>query len=365
MKKTLLALLLAFSLALSALSFAGCDKASDSDEKNVENEQNDQAQNGDKGDPNDPDAHIHSDENDDGSCDSCYESVIVVLDFYAINDLHGKFCDTDTQPGVDNLATYLKTRADYDDNVILLSSGDMWQGAAESNLTNGLILTEWMNELDFVSMTLGNHEYDWGEDAIKKNLEVAEFPFLAINVYDKSTGRLADYCTPSVMVERDGLQIGIIGAIGDCYSSISSDQVTNVEFKVGGQLTALVKAESKRLKEQGADLIVYSLHDGYDKANSSASAISSSKLGSYYDAGLSSEYVDVVFEGHTHQKYIYYDNYGVYHLQGGGENKGITHAELKVNSANGKKSLTQAEVVNSSTYSASATDSATDALEEK
>ncbi|MBO7303255.1 MAG: hypothetical protein J6U68_03615, partial [Clostridia bacterium] len=208
MKKTLLALLLAFSLALSALSFAGCDKASDSDEKNVENEQNDQAQNGDKGDPNDPDAHIHSDENDDGSCDSCYESVIVVLDFYAINDLHGKFCDTDTQPGVDNLATYLKTRADYDDNVILLSSGDMWQGAAESNLTNGLILTEWMNELDFVSMTLGNHEYDWGEDAIKKNLEVAEFPFLAINVYDKSTGRLADYCTPSVMVERDGLQIG-------------------------------------------------------------------------------------------------------------------------------------------------------------
>ena len=313
----------------------------------------------------DPNAHRHTDANDDGSCDTCYESVIVIIDFYAINDLHGKFCDTDTQPGVDNLASYLKSRYDIDDNVIIFSSGDMWQGAAESNLTNGIILTEWMNELDFVSMTLGNHEYDWGEDAIRENLAVAEFPFLAINIYSKSTGKLADYCTPSVMVECDGLQIGIIGAIGDCYSSISADQVSDVEFKVGSQLTALVKAESERLRAAGADLIVYSLHDGYGSSNSSAGSISSSKLSSYYDDALSSGYVDVVFEAHTHQKYVYYDNYGVYHVQGGGENKGITHVEFKINSANGNKSLNQAEVVSSSVYSSYEADFATDALEEK
>ena len=315
--------------------------------------------------PDNSENHSHTDINDDGSCDTCYASVIVILDFYAINDLHGKFCDTDSQPGVDNLATYLKTRYEYDDNVIIFSSGDMWQGAAESNLTNGLILTEWMNELNFVSMTLGNHEFDWGEDAIRENLAVAEFPFLAINIYDKTTGKLADYCTPSIMIECDGLQIGIIGAIGDCYSSISADQVTNVEFKVGSQLTALVKAESEKLKAAGADLIIYSIHDGYGTGNSSAGSISSSNLSSYYDTALSSGYVDVVFEAHTHQKYVYYDSYGIYHLQGGGENKGITHVEFKVNSANGNKSLNQAEFVSSSTYSSYASDPATDALEQK
>ena len=312
-----------------------------------------------------PGAHTHTDTNDDGSCDSCYESVIVIIDFYVVNDLHGKFCDTDTQPGVDNLATYLKTRPNYDDNVIIFSSGDMWQGAAESNLTNGLILTEWMNELDFVSMTLGNHEYDWGEDAIRQNLAVAEFPFLAINIYDTTTGKLADYCTPSIMVECDGLQIGIIGAIGDCYSSISSDQVQNVEFKVGSELTALVKAESNRLRAQGADLIVYSIHDGYGSSNSSAGSISSSNLSSYYDSALSNGYVDVVFEGHTHQKYVYYDTYGVYHVQGGGENKGISHVEFSLNSANGNKKLNQAEVVASSVYSSYAEDPGTEAIEDK
>ena len=312
-----------------------------------------------------PSTHAHIDIDNNGSCDSCYESVIVIIDFYVVNDLHGKFCDTDTQPGVDNLATYLKSRDDYDDNVIIFSSGDMWQGAAESNLTNGLILTEWMNELDFVSMTLGNHEYDWGEDAIRQNLAVAEFPFLAINIYDKTTGKLADYCTPSIIVECDGLQIGIIGAIGDCYSSISSDQVQNVEFKVGSELTALVKAESDRLRAQGVDLIIYSLHDGYGSSNSSAGSISSSNLSSYYDTALSNGYVDVVFEGHTHQKYVYYDNYGVYHVQGGGENKGITHVEFSINSANGNKSLTEAEVVASSVYSSYAEDPGTEAIEDK
>ena len=309
--------------------------------------------------------HNHTDANNDDECDTCFESVLVVLDFYVINDLHGKFCDTDSQPGVDNLATYLKDRQNYDDNVIIFSSGDMWQGAAESNLTNGLILTEWMNELNFVSMTLGNHEYDWGEDAIRENLAVAEFPFLAINIYDKTTGKLADYCTPSVVVECDGIKVGIIGAIGDCYSSISSDMVSNVEFKVGSELTALVKAESNRLRAEGVDLIVYSLHDGYGSSSSSVGSVSSSGISSYYDTALSNGYVDVVFEGHTHQSYTLYDNYDVYHMQGGGENKGITHVEISLNFVNGTKKVSEAEVVKNSTYSIYAEDDATEAIEDK
>ena len=36
----------------------------------------------------------------------------------------------------------------------------------------------WMNLLGFEAMTLGNHEFDWGEDAIRDNLACAEFPFL-------------------------------------------------------------------------------------------------------------------------------------------------------------------------------------------
>ena len=307
----------------------------------------------------------HIDSNDDGSCDLCLESVLVIIDFYVVNDLHGKFCDTDTQPGVDELGTYFELMGESDDNVVILSSGDMWQGTAESNLTGGLLVTEWMNELDFVSMTIGNHEYDWGEDAIRNNLAVAEFPFLAINIYDRETNTRVDYCDPSVMIERDGIQIGIIGAIGDCYSSISSDMVEGVYFKVGSELTSLVKAESERLRNAGADLIVYSLHDGYGSSSSGTGMIGSAGLSGYYDSVLSGGYVDLVFEAHTHQHYTFVDGSGVYHLQGGGENYGISHAEIAINSANGNNKVTDAGVVRNSTYGSLADNEATEELEDK
>ncbi len=291
------------------------------------------------------------DDNDDGHCDACGISVLVALDFYAINDLHGKFTDGDNHPGVDELTTYLKACIAADESAILLSSGDTWQGGAESNLTRGLIITNWMNEMDFACMTLGNHEYDWGEEAIEQNAELAEFPLLAINVYDKETNQRVDYCEPSVLIEQDGLCIGIIGAIGDCYSSIAPDKVENVYFKTGKELTALVKAESERLRSLGADLIVYSLHDGHSQSSyDDVSVIATSRLNAYYDISLSDGYVDLVFEGHSHQRYVLKDEHGVYHLQNGGDNKGICHVELVVNPVTDSYQIQIAEFVATSRY---------------
>lgn len=226
----------------------------------------------------------------------------------------------------------------------------MWQGSAESNMTHGLILTDWMNELDFAAMALGNHEYDWGADAIRENVALAQFPILAINIYDRQTNTRVDYCEASTMLCISGIQVGIIGAMGDCYSSIASDKVADVYFQTGNQLTELVKAESQRLRNEGADLIVYMLHDG--GSGISGSTVSSSKMSSYYDVSLSDGYVDLVFEGHSHQKYLAKDEYGVYHLQHKGDNTGgISHAEISINSITGTFTVTEADLITTATYS--------------
>ncbi len=275
--------------------------------------------------------HDHTDVNADGLCDRCGTSVTAELSFYAVNDLHGKFMDTDAQPGVDEFTTYMKDL--YEDTAreeILLSSGDMWQGTVESSSNRGQLMTEWMNEMGFVSMSLGNHEFDWGPDVLTPNSELAEFPFLAINVM--YNGKAAEYCRASVTVERGGVKIGIIGAIGDCLGSISGEFQTGLSFTTGSALTALVKNEATRLREQeGCDFIVYSIHDGGDSF--SASGINDVKNADmpYYDTALSDGYVDLVFEAHTHQRYILKDEYGVYHLQGGGENKYLSCAEVSFN----------------------------------
>lgn len=294
----------------------------------------------------------HMDENNDGRCDECDEIVVVSVDIYSINDLHGKIADGNNHPGVDELTTYLKRERELNEHVVLLSAGDMWQGSAESNLTQGLLVTDWMNAMDFTSMTLGNHEYDWGGDPISTNDAQAEFPYLAINIYDRATDTQVAYCQSSIVVERGGIQIGIIGAMGDCYSSISADKVTDIYFKTGSDLTRLVKAESQRLREEeGVDYIVYVIHDGYTQSTgNSVKNVYGRQLKYYYDIELSDGYVDLVFEAHTHQRYILKDEYGVYHLQAGGDNQGLSHVEISVNTANGKIKTRFTELVATGTY---------------
>lgn len=270
----------------------------------------------------------HADDNGDELCDICGIDVTVELDFYAFNDLHGVFNDTDDNPGLDELTTYLKNAyADESAYEILLSSGDMWQGSVESSTNKGQLMTQWMNHMGFVSMTIGNHEFDWGSAYIAENALAADFPFLGINITD--TNVQEPYCQPSVVIERGGVKIGIIGAIGDVLSSVSGEFTPGVEFAVRGDLTKLVKEEATRLRGEGCQLIIYSIHAGYDNSFSGIKDMASN-LG-YYNLELSQGYVDLVFESHSHQNYVIRDKHGVYHLQGGGYNSGISFANICYN----------------------------------
>ena len=124
----------------------------------------------------------------------------------------------------------------------------------------------------------------------------------------------------------------------------------------------MVKAEANRLRAAGADLIVYSLHDGYEDSKNGVTEVAGNALSSYYDVSLSDGYVDIVFEGHTHQRYVLKDRYGVYHLQNGGENKGLSHVEMTVNIANGNTSVATAEFVANNVYKDLADDPMVDNL---
>ncbi len=270
----------------------------------------------------------HADADADKICDLCQKSVVINFNLLGVNDVHGKFLSSDVQPGIGGMSTYMQSIKQSNANTIFFSTGDMWQGSAEVGLTYGNLMTDWMSDMGFAFMTLGNHEFDWGGSYIQQNSDRANFPFLAINVYEESTNQLAPFCQPSVLVDLGDVQVGFIGAIGDCYSSISGDMSQGYYFKVGDELTALVKAESANLRTQGADFIVYSLHDGASYSDVSNNKISDATLSAYYDISLSQGYVDIVFEGHSHSYYTAIDSQGIWHSQGGGDN---TRGFIKTN----------------------------------
>ena len=238
----------------------------------------------------------------------------VTLDIFAFNDTHGNVKDTFGEGlGISKTATALKELS-QGKNSIFISQGDMWQGSVESNYTRGNLVTEWMNSLNFVSMTVGNHEYDWGKEPIIQNRTLANFPTLGINVLNRSNDKRVDYLDPSVTFTRGDAKIGVIGAIGNCLSSISSSKVNGIYFATGSTLTNLVKAEANRLRnEENCDFIIYSIHGSGSRDEADT-----------YDISLSNQhYVDLVLEGHTHDAYAEKDSAGIYHVQCKGYNNNI------------------------------------------
>ena len=71
---------------------------------------------------------------------------------------------------------------------------------------------ELMNAVGFNLSTFGNHEWDRGPLALRDVLTWADFPFVCANVtFDDTLGMPNVY--PYTIFERDGLKIGVIGAI--------------------------------------------------------------------------------------------------------------------------------------------------------
>ena len=212
------------------------------------------------------------------------------FDVYTLNDFHGatKFVNqTYPEIGLAKLSTLFRSYAE-ENTSFFLSSGDMWQETIESNSNRGEYVTKAFNRIGLDAMTVGNHEFDWGTEYITKNAAIADYPFLAANIVEKSTGELIEGTVPSVLIDRDGVQVGVIGTIGPTqYSSISYQYAAMYEFE--GEYNHVV-SQAKYLREKGADIVILSAHDGYGSSD-----FTTLKKEMINDASI-----DMVIAGHTH-----------------------------------------------------------------
>lgn len=124
-----------------------------------------------------------------------------------INDMHANI---DNFP---KLAYVLDSlRALYPD-LLLFSSGDNRSGNPINDRCElpSRPMYELMNAVGFNLSTFGNHEWDSGVEALRDLLNLANFPFVSANVsFDDS---LQMPVSPYVIIERNGLKIGVLGAI--------------------------------------------------------------------------------------------------------------------------------------------------------
>lgn len=130
------------------------------------------------------------------------------------NDEHGWMEGMEAGVGAANLMG-LWREAGYaeDGQYLILSGGDMWTGPAISTWFEGEGMAEVMNEMGYDAAAVGNHEFDFGLEALRARSLESEFPFLSANVRDARDGTTPDAwgIKAYTVIERNGIQVGIIG----------------------------------------------------------------------------------------------------------------------------------------------------------
>jgi len=223
-------------------------------------------------------------------------------------------------------------REAHDGRVLLVDSGDMFQGTLESNLFEGEAVVRGYNAMGYTAAAVGNHEFDFGPigpepiprkpgddplGALKRNADLAMFPLLSANMVEKGTGKVPSWVRPSTMVRVGGARVGIIG-----LSTPDTPAVTmalNVEGLSFTDPVAATIHEARKLRSDGADAIVVIAHIGgrctdlsdehsLDTCTSEAEAMEVLHR-------LPKGTIDAFFAGHTHANMRHYVN-GVATLQG-------------------------------------------------
>ncbi len=158
--------------------------------------------------------------------------------------------------GAAQLATLVEEIRARDETVFLFDTGDMFTGML-SFLTKGEALMEMMAAMRYDALGIGNHEFDYGSDNFERLMWRAPFPSLGANIFYKE-GRHR-YSRPHVVLERNGIRVGVIGVIGqDARSVALPSGITRLDFTDPAPEVAASIAELR----PRVDLIVVLAHQG-------------------------------------------------------------------------------------------------------
>lgn len=136
------------------------------------------------------------------------------------------------------------------EHVLFLHAGDSYSPSILAGFDGGAHMVELLNMIAPDFMVLGNHEFDFGPEAMVGNLANTTFPILAGNVVT-DTGAQVPHTEATAMVEVDGFRVGIMGLTSESAevkSSVAPYDITDY--------MAAAEAMAAELSDAGADLII-------------------------------------------------------------------------------------------------------------
>ncbi len=167
---------------------------------------------------------------------------------------------------------------------LLLDSGDAWQGTFISNASKGAAVTTAMSLIGYDAMALGNHDFDWGQDAIAQNAKLAAFPFLAANVTDAS-GAQPPWVRPYVVKDLGIAKVAILGLAHEGTPGVTkAGSTTGLRFERSVDTVRRLVPQLRKI----ADVVIVVTHTGAEDTLEAEAAMARAAD------------VDVILGGHNH-----------------------------------------------------------------
>lgn len=223
-------------------------------------------------------------------------SDIVVL---FTNDVH---CGIDENIGYAGLAACKKDMAEQYRYVFTADCGDFSQGSYEGSVTKGECIVELMNAVGYDFAIIGNHEFDFGTEQLKKNIQQLDAQILNCSITYTGSGEnwLGENTKPYEIKTCGKTKVAFIGVSTPRTVSATSPSyyMENGEFAYdfcsdsGEHFYETVQKTVNECQENGADYVVVLSHLGVDvEADTPFTSV---------ELVQNTTGIDVVLDAHSH-----------------------------------------------------------------
>lgn len=192
--------------------------------------------------------------------------------------------------GVSRRATLVKRVRKENPNTLLIDAGDVFQGTPYFNFYKGEVEYKAMSLIGYDVVTLGNHDFDNGVNALAAAMKFATFDFVSAN-YDVRGTPLEKRVKPYVVRVIGGVRVGLFGMGVSPDNLITPENFKGVTYHDPVQAAREVVA-TLRGRER-CTLVIGMSHLGY-YPNDRDGGVGDTQVASQVDG------IDFIASGHTH-----------------------------------------------------------------
>jgi 2',3'-cyclic-nucleotide 2'-phosphodiesterase (5'-nucleotidase family) len=197
------------------------------------------------------------------------------LNIFFTNDVHGgivpvsaEFLNPEFPPmlggGASAAAIIKQAREKIDaggDELLIIDSGDIFQGTLVGTLSQGKSMIEYMNMVDYQACVPGNHDYDLGAENLAELIKMSNFPWISCNIVEQRTGQIWSPLKEYIVVEKNGVKIGITGTTTISTEKMSfPDNIKGLQFL--SEIPALQSTVDQLRFNEKVDVVVALVHTG-------------------------------------------------------------------------------------------------------